>query len=185
MKAISVLLCIVAGSFLTCSRSAKEDKELHIEIRGVNSPVAELRFSLPQSQFHEGEKIVARFELHNRAGHPLWINKRMVFNDRTAPPELRETWIDVKRLDGGRVQPDCVEKSLPATDADYAVLPAGGEISARENVTCLNLSAGRYLLVAHYRDANEHPPYSPAGAVWFGSELSSNPVAVEIRGKPG
>jgi hypothetical protein len=180
MRTAVVCLCILAGSSLTCSRPARNDDGPHIEARGVSNPIADFKLSIPQSSIREGDKIVAQFALHNRANHSLWINKRMVFNDGTAPPELRDVWIDVKRLDGGRVQPDCVAKSLPATDADYAVLPAGAEVAVRENVSCLNLSAGRYLLLAHYRDANAHPPYEPAGAVWLGNELLSDPVAVEI-----
>jgi hypothetical protein len=174
---------VLGGWLIACSRSAKHDDELKIETR--NGSVAEIRLSLPKGQFCEGEKIVATFELHNQTDHPLWINKRLAFNDRTVPPELRETWIDVKALDGGRDEPDCVSRFLLATDADYAVLPAGGVILSRDTVTCLNLSAGRYLLVAHYRDGNARAPYAPAGAVWLGKELWSVPVAVEIKKKDG
>jgi hypothetical protein len=178
-----VSILIFSGALSACSRR-DSDVRSEVQARGRDRPVAMLTLSVPRSHFVEGEKIIAMFSVRNVAGHPLWINRRLAFNDKTAPAELREVWIDVSRPDGGQNYPDCVSRSLPATDADYALLASAEVISTRETINCLNLSAGQYLIVAHYKDGSTRPPYPPNGAAHLAAELLSPPVTLEVVKKP-
>jgi len=174
---IAAMAIFVLG-YTDCSKSP--DDHCSVQVNRHAEPVT-LELTFPTAEVSHARRLLATIRLTNVSTVPVWLNRRMSFNDEVAPAPLREVWIRVRRHDGTAVKTKCVGKSLPATDSDYWSLPPGQSVSTDINVSCLDLAPGDYQLIARFADRNEHPPFPPGGAVPFvDHEIQSSIVALKV-----
>jgi hypothetical protein len=143
---------------------------------------AALELFAPRATWKQGEKVRLAVRLKNDGQAPLWFNRRMLLNTPSAPPFLREIWMEVIGPGGAPLRFRAKVTALFPVPENYLVLPPG-EVYTRELpvATAFDFgAAGRYAVVAHYRDGNDPPPPAPEGAVYLAGELVSNGLELEI-----
>jgi hypothetical protein len=124
--------------------------------------------------------VVIDLTIKNGSNVGLWINKRMALHNPTAPPFMRELWLDVMNERGGSVRYRCEGDVWPVSVDDYTVLQPGESIQTRHDLGCYDLSPGDYRLVAFYEDGNRDPPKPPTGVVSFRRMLVSSEVRLHV-----
>jgi hypothetical protein len=143
---------------------------------------AELELFAPGPTFKPTERVRLAVRLWNRGATPLWLNRRLLLNARSAPPMLREVWLEVTGPAGAPLPFRAKVTALFPVPENYLRLEPGLAYTRELPVsTAFDFGApGRYAVVAHYQDGNDAVPPAPEGTVYLAGEVVSNRLELEV-----
>lgn len=136
----------------------------------------------PGPTFKQSEKVRLAVRLVNRGDMALWFNRRLLLNGRSAPPMLREIWMEVTGPAGAPLSFRSKVTAMFPVPENYALLKPGDVYTRELPVSsAFDFSApGKYSVIAHYKDGNGTPPPPPAGAEYLADEVVSNQLEIEV-----
>ncbi len=179
LLAVSTIGCFDAAADLEMDGSTPSD---YWEITDMNESKSGVKLELQQKPAEESEgQVVVTATLRNDGKGPMWVNKRMLWNNPNATAKFRELWFEVVAVDGKALQFGCKVNAGFSKQKDYTTL------QPQENVTvtirlsrCYKLDkGGPFKVKAFYQDSNAEEHKAPDGTPQLEEMLTSN--VIEIR----
>ena len=120
---------------------------------------ANLKFSisLPKKGFGVGDPVLLRMTLRNMGEEAVKVNKRLLVNDKAAPPEQREVHLNIRMPSGATAEFAWDIRVGGPEKKDFRRLKPGKAANARADINDLYVltEEGTYTVKAVYK--NVHP----------------------------
>lgn len=135
----------------------------------------------PESAEDAKGKVIVVATLRNEGKGPVWVNKRMLWNNPNTAAKFRELWFEVISPEGKALEFTCKVKAGFAKDSDYAVLQATENVTANVELSkCYKFDkAGAYKVKAFYMDSNGDEHKAPGDTPHLAQMLTSNVVSID------
>jgi hypothetical protein len=120
---------------------------------------AEFIINLPKDRFGMGDPIRVRMTLRNAGKKPMTVNKRLLVNDRAAPPGFREVYFTITTPGGGNAGFAWDIRAGFPEAKDFLKLKPGASVSAKVDLNDLYFleEVGTYHVKATYQNVHRGP----------------------------